>query len=99
MLDAQIVTVAKDVATIAGILIAGGWAAWRWSYGERERKRREMASPDGELAVTEVDGGDGRVIVTLHARWRNRGPLPIVLCAEDTRVEIFEIGNALSVGM
>jgi len=91
MPGAHIAEAARDVAATLAILIGGCWALWKWSYGEKLRKRREMASPDGTLSATcEILDGE-RVAVTLHALWRNRGPLAIELCPQHTRVELFEI--------
>ena len=84
-------TVIRDYVTAVGLALAGLWAFWRWTYGEVLRRKREMASPDGQLNVADVEIGAGISAVTLNALWRNRGALPIELCAEHTGVEVFEI--------
>ena len=91
-------TIAKDLVTAAGLLIGGSWAAWKWGYGETLRKRREMASPDGTLTATAVQLENGTTAITLHALWRNRGPLPIELCPEHSAVEAFKIDRAVPLG-
>ena len=98
MTDSQTLAIVKDIVTIVGILIAGCWAAWRWSFGERLRRRREMAAPDGGLSITEIATADVLAVVTVHATWRNRGPVPIELCREHTRTEVIELRSGLSIG-
>ncbi|HEX7678140.1 MAG TPA: hypothetical protein VF713_08460, partial [Thermoanaerobaculia bacterium] len=82
MIDAQTAAMLRDCVTAAGIALGGLWALWRWTWGERLRRKREMAAPDGQLNVADVDMGVGRSAATLNALWRNRGALPIRLCAE-----------------
>lgn len=91
MPEIHIATVVKDFATACAIIAGGGWALWKWTYGEMLRKRREMASPDGTLSVTALNLDDEISALTLHALWRNRGSLAIDLCAEHTGVELFQI--------
>jgi len=98
MVDASITSILRDIATTAALLIAAAWGIWKWRYEEQLRRKREMASPDGTLTTTNVDMTDDKTIVSLHALWRNRGPLPIELCPEHTRVEVFEIENRRTPG-
>jgi hypothetical protein len=85
--------IAKDVITSMAVLLGGAWAAWKWGYGETLRKRREMPSPDGSLKATSMRVDETTTAVTLHAVWRNRGPLPIEPCAEHSGVKAFRLGN------
>lgn len=98
MPEPNIAEVVKDLATACAIVVGGGWALWKWSYGEVLRKRREMASPDGTLSANSVILDDERAAVTLNALWRNRGPLAIELCAKHTGVELFEVVEAAALG-
>ena len=98
MADPHWTVVAKDVVTTAGIVIGGTWAVWKWGYVETIRRRREMASPDGTLEASAVRLDQDRIIVTLVAVWRNRGPVPISLCPEHSRVESFLIDSASPLG-
>jgi hypothetical protein len=98
MAEPQWATVMKDVVTSAALVLGGGWAAWKWGYGETLRRRREMPSPDGTLTATSVRLNDETTAVTLNAIWRNRGPLPIELCATHTVVEAFILNKSLPIG-
>ena len=91
MAEPHIATIIKDFATAAAILAGGGWAFWKWGYGERLRRKREMAATDGSLTATSVDMDESKSVVTLQAIWRNRGPIPLKLCPSHTRVEVFRI--------
>jgi hypothetical protein len=91
-------TILKDLVTVAGILLGGTWAAWKWGYGETLRRRREMASPDGTLTATAVRLDHNRLAITLSALWRNRGPVPVSLCATHSIVEAFRIKPTVSLG-
>jgi hypothetical protein len=91
-------TIVKDLVTVAGVIIGGTWAAWKWGYGETLRKRREMPSPDGALSATAVQLGNGTTAVTLHALWRNRGSLSIELCSKHSVVEAFKLNEASPTG-
>jgi len=90
--------IAKDVITSMAVLLGGAWAAWKWGYGETLRKRREMPSPDGSLKATSMRVDETTTAVTFHAVWRNRGPLPIELCAEHSGVKAFRLGNTRPIG-
>jgi hypothetical protein len=57
-----------------------------------------MAAPDGTLTATAVQVDDGRMVVTLHALWRNRGPFAIELCSRHSIVEAFIIDPAPPLG-
>jgi hypothetical protein len=98
MAEPQWTTVMKDIVTSAAVILGGGWAAWKWGYGETLRRRREMPSPDGTLTATSVRLNDETAAVTLNAIWRNRGPLPIELCAKHTVVEAFILNESLPIG-
>ena len=74
------------------------WAFWKWGYGEKLRKRREMCSPDGTLTATAVPLDASRMIVTLTALWRNRGDLPIEPCPEHSMVQMFTIDRSVPLG-
>src|SRR5262249_14847715 len=96
--EPQWLAVVKDLVTIAAVILGGFWAAWKWGYGETLRKRREMPSPDGTLTATSVPIDATKIVVTLNAVWRNRGPLPIELCAKHSAVEAFKFGHSLRLG-
>ena len=93
MAELHISTIIKDYATAAALILGGIWALWKWGYGERLRHNREMASLDGTLTTSSVNLDDGKTAVTLHAIWRNRGPLPIQLCPQHTVVKVFQISR------
>jgi hypothetical protein len=98
MTEPHISTIIKDYATVIALLAGGLWAVWRWRYERALRKDREMASPDGTLSVNVVDLDSDRVILTLDGLWRNRGPLPIKLCAEDSCVRVFRVAESSPIG-
>lgn len=91
-------TIAKDLATVVALIIGAIWAWSKWDFGERLRKRREMPAPDGTLTATAVQVNGGKMVVTLHALWRNRGPFPIELCSKHSIVEAFSIHPAVCLG-
>jgi len=68
MPEPHLSTIVKDYATAIALLAGGVWAVWRFRYEQILRRNREMAQPDGVLAVhyVELDAGD-RVTVTLGA--------------------------------
>jgi hypothetical protein len=47
---ASVENIVASVAIVAG----GGWAAWKWGYGETLRKRREFPDLDGTLTTASV---------------------------------------------
>ncbi len=98
MAEPQWSAIVKDIVTSAAVMLGGVWAAWKWGYGETLRRRREMPSPDGTLTATSVPIDDTTTAVTLNAIWRNRGPLPIELCAAHSVVEAFKLSNSLPKG-
>jgi hypothetical protein len=99
MAEPQWAAVMKDVVTSAALVLGGGWAAWKWGYGETLRRRREMPSPDGTLTAAGVRLNDTTTAVTITAIWRNRGPLPIELCATHTAVDAFRLKHSLPAGL
>jgi len=52
----------------------------------------------GTLQAAAVPLDDDRIAVTLSALWRNRGPVPISLCPEHSRVEAFRFDSSPTVG-
>jgi len=90
---------AKDIVTTIAILVGGVWAVWKWGYGEKLRKRREMCSPDGALTASTVPIDAEKLALTLTAVWRNRGELPIELCPVHSRVQVFMIKRDVPFGM
>jgi hypothetical protein len=98
MAEPQWAAIMKDVTTTAALILGGGWAAWKWGYGETLRKRREMPSPDGTLTATPLRIDDKTIALALTAVWRNRGPLPINLCAAHSIVEVFRLNEFVPMG-
>lgn len=88
----------ENVVTSIAVVVGGGWAFWKWGYGEKLRKRREMCSPDGTLTATAVPLDSSRMMVTLAALWHNRGDLPIELCSQHSMVQVFAIDRSASLG-
>lgn len=70
---ASVENIVASVAIVAG----GGWAAWKWGYGETLRRRREFPDLDGTLTAASVPPPGGQAYVTLQAVWRNPGPVPV----------------------
>lgn len=99
MTASQTATIVKDYATAAAIVVAGLWALWRWIHAEMLRRGREMASPDGTLTASWVELSADSIIVTLNAVWRNRGPLPIELCPEHSKVSVYALKTDNHVGV
>jgi hypothetical protein len=98
MADPHWSAIVRDVVTSAAVLLGGAWAAWKWGYGETLRRRREMPSPDGTLTATSIRVDEITTVVTLSAIWRNRGLLPICLCAKHSFVKAFRLPNKLPIG-
>jgi hypothetical protein len=72
----------ENIIASAAIVVGGGWAAWKWGYGETLRKRREYQDLDGTLSAVSVPLPDGKAYLTLQAVWRNPGPLPVEMCPD-----------------
>ena len=90
--------VAENGIAPVALVVGGGWAAWKWQYLEGLRRRREMPAPDGELTATSVPFSDEKAYLSLHALWRNRGNLPIEVCAEHSFIEYCELKGDPPVG-
>ena len=70
---ASVENIVASVAIVAG----GGWAVWKWGYGETLRKRREFPDLDGTLTAASVPLPGGKAYLTLQAVWRNPGAVPV----------------------
>ena len=88
---ASVENIVASVAIVAG----GGWAAWKWGYGETLRKRREFPDLDGTLTTASVPLPGGKAYLTLQAVWRNPGPVPVRVCLDPGHsfVEQWELGK------
>jgi len=81
----------KDLATVAGIVIGGAWAFWRWSLSEYLRHRREIPAFEGELTARIVPEQAGRVVLTAVCKWKNVSAIPLRVNTKETRFTVFEI--------
>lgn len=84
-------TIVRNYATALALLAGAGVAIWKWGFEERLRKRREIASPDGFLSSTTIPLGSDKVIVTLEAKWGNRGRFSIYLDEHNSYVSAIQI--------
>jgi hypothetical protein len=84
----------ENVVASAAIIVGGGWAAWKWGYGETLRKRREFQDLDGTLTAASVALPGRKAYLTLQAVWRNPGPVAVNVCLdpEHSFVKQFELG-------
>jgi hypothetical protein len=53
MTEAHISTIIREYATVAAIVIGGGWALWRWGFEEWLRRQRDFPALDGEVGTVE----------------------------------------------
>jgi hypothetical protein len=88
---ASVENIVASVAIVAG----GGWAVWKWGYGETLRKRREFPDLDGTLTAASVPLPGGKAYLTLQAVWRNPGAVPVRVCPDPGHsfVEQYELGQ------
>ncbi len=98
MNEVELSTVIRNYVMIAGIVLGGLWAFWKWSFSEWLRQRKDMPAVDGELSTeSEVLNGE-KVILSLGAIWRNRGDHPVHIDHEATRVDVYKINKDIVEG-
>jgi hypothetical protein len=96
--DKDTAGVLQDLATVAGIIIGGAWAFWRWSLSEYLRHRREMPAFEGELSARAVPEGQGRLVLTASCKWKNVSAIPLRVNTKETKFRVFEIPPGLPLG-
>lgn len=98
MADTHWATVVKDITTVVGIVVGGGWALWKWGIAEWLRRSREIPALDASLRGDSVFVAADSTLVVFKSVWRNRGPWPIELDPNRTVCQIYRLPNALNPG-
>jgi hypothetical protein len=84
----------KDWLTSGAILVAGGWAIWRFYHSEWLRRRAEIPSLEGSSSIPEVCGcGNDCVAVSLRWSWRNVGTRPVHVDDIRSFVEVYRLAG------
>jgi len=98
MSPTEIATSIREYVTAAAILTGGGWALWRWGFEEWLRRQRDFPALDGEIRTVDAKLGDGKVVVTVNALWRNRGRLPVEIDPNRVSLHVHQISPASESG-
>jgi hypothetical protein len=88
----------QALTTAAGIILAGGWAFWRWSLSEYLRRRREIPSFEGEMFARAVPLTQGLVVLTVSCRWKNTSPVPLDVNTEMTGFTVYKVPETAALG-
>jgi hypothetical protein len=90
--------VIQNYVTSIAIIVGGGWALWKWGFEEALRRKREIPSLDGKMSAITVTMSETKALVTLQAKWRNPGALPVKLDTKETSVEVYEVDPGAELG-
>lgn len=85
---------ASEVApwiTAAAAAAGACFAIWKWGFEEWLRRRRELATLDGDIAVTLVPADSDTVCVFVESIWNNKGSVPVFLNPGACTVRVYEL--------
>lgn len=87
-------TIIKNYVEAAAVIVAGGWALWRWEFEERLRRHRDFPALDGEIKSAEAALRPGASVMTVYAVWHNRGKLPVELECDECFLNVYKLNAA-----
>jgi hypothetical protein len=88
----------KDIVTAIAIVLGVAGAAWKWFFEEWLRRRSDIPSLSGEIAVKAVPFSANRALLQIDSEWTNNGNFPAYIDPETLEVSIFSIRPDIQVG-
>jgi hypothetical protein len=81
----------RNIALAIAVGAGGGWALWKWWYEQREKKRQEFLSVEGELKTNLVPLTNKRAVLTIESLWNNISTRHISIDPKTSYVRIYEV--------
>ena len=98
-MDIEVISViTRNFATAFAVVITAALAIWKWGFEERLRQRKEVPSPDGNLAYKIESMRKDFALLTVTAEWRNKGSLPIHLNNSLSTVSVYLVDEKHELG-
>lgn len=98
MTEVEISILIKNYITVIGVILAGGWALWKWEFSKYLKAKNNIYSIDGELLISTKYGKDTKTLTKLTGIWRNRGEVNIELEPKLIQIYVYELKDSLELG-